>query len=160
MKLESEAMEFDYIPPIGSESFLKAGNLKYVNDSVYGIELNSSPSQLIEKMKNVDQNAEIVVKDASGNIKTTGIMKTKDVLEIKTAGQVFTFHCLIMGDCNGDGKISAIDYVMLENHITGIRKLKDVEFHAMNVNHDKKVSAIDYVMIENHILKISIIPQH
>lgn len=57
----------------------------------------------------------------------------------------------MLGDVNNDGKISAIDYVMVENHIINKYKLSGKGFTAADINRDGKVSAIDYVMIENHI---------
>lgn len=59
------------------------------------------------------------------------------------------------GDVNGDGKVSALDYVAIKNHILNIKKLTGEELSRADVNKDGKVSALDYVAVKNHILGIS-----
>lgn len=57
------------------------------------------------------------------------------------------------GDANGDGKISALDYVTVKNHIMGRDVIYDeARARAADVNSDGKISALDYVMIKNIIL--------
>lgn len=62
-----------------------------------------------------------------------------------------------LGDVNGDGKISALDYVAIKNHILKIKALSGNQASAADVNKDGKISALDYVAVKNHILGISII---
>lgn len=66
-----------------------------------------------------------------------------------------TFILSAIGDANGDGKISSIDYVLVKNHILNMRTLKGSKAISSDVNFDKKISSIDYVMIKNHILEIT-----
>lgn len=57
------------------------------------------------------------------------------------------------GDANGDGKISALDYVTVKNHILGRNVIYDgAKLQAADVNSDGKISALDYVLIKNMIL--------
>ena len=57
------------------------------------------------------------------------------------------------GDANGDGKISALDYVAIKNHILGKKTITDADkIKAADANGDGKVSALDYVRIKNTIL--------
>ena len=58
-------------------------------------------------------------------------------------------------DTNGDGNISAVDYVKIKNHIMGTSKLSDIYLTAANVNQDDKVNAQDYVQIKNYIMGIA-----
>ncbi len=65
------------------------------------------------------------------------------------------YTCLIYGDVNGDGKISALDYAYIKNHIMDIQKItKEIEKKAANINEDEKISALDYAYIKNHIMDI------
>ena len=56
------------------------------------------------------------------------------------------------GDVNGDGKVSALDYVAIKNHITGSKTLTGDNLAAADVNGDGKISALDYVRVKNIIL--------
>ena len=57
------------------------------------------------------------------------------------------------GDANGDGKISALDYVAVKNHILGKKVISDADkLKAADANGDGKISALDYVRIKNTIL--------
>lgn len=56
------------------------------------------------------------------------------------------------GDVNGDGNISASDYVIIKNYIMGVVSLTNSQKDVADVNKDGLVNASDYVMIKNHIM--------
>ncbi len=58
----------------------------------------------------------------------------------------------LKGDVNGDGKVSFLDYVAIENHIMDRKKLSGDSLKRADVNGDGKISFLDYVAIENHIM--------
>ena len=68
---------------------------------------------------------------------------------------VLEFSNIIRGDINGDGKISALDYVKVKNHImkTNLIDSKTIYFKAADANNDTNISALDYVRIKNIIMK-------
>ena len=76
------------------------------------------------------------------------------VAKIKYNGQVVaTYTNIVRGDINGDGKMSALDYVAVKNHIMGSSTItNDVFKTAADANKDNKVSALDYVQIKNYIM--------
>ena len=57
------------------------------------------------------------------------------------------------GDCNGDGKITAGDYVLIKNHIMEISSLNEIMRKGSDYNEDGKITAGDYVLIKNYIMK-------
>lgn len=59
------------------------------------------------------------------------------------------------GDVNGDGKVSAVDYIVIKNHILQTKALTPEELIRADINKDDIVSAVDYIMIKNHIMGIS-----
>lgn len=59
---------------------------------------------------------------------------------------------IILGDVNGDGKISPVDYVKVKNHIIGKSVLTGDSLKAADVNQDGKISPVDYVKIKNKII--------
>ncbi len=94
----------------------------------------------------------IVAPDAT--IKTiTGGKNTSSVFgtgaKISLEGK--TYNLVMLGDVNGDGKISPADYVKVKNKITGASSMNAVTEKAADVNKDGKISPADYVKIKNQI---------
>ena len=56
------------------------------------------------------------------------------------------------GDANGDGKISSSDYVLIKNHIMGIKLLDEASKKMADYNGDGKITSSDYVLIKNYIM--------
>ncbi len=64
---------------------------------------------------------------------------------------------ILKGDVNGDGKITASDYVNVKFYVLGKQSLNETARKAADVNGDGKVTATDYVNIKFHVLgKINI----
>ena len=66
-----------------------------------------------------------------------------------------TYTAIKLGDVNGDGKVTASDYVLIKNHIMtpATSSLKGIYIKGGDVNRDGKVTASDYVLIKNFIMK-------
>lgn len=65
----------------------------------------------------------------------------------------YEYAISVLGDVNGDGKISALDYVKIKNHIMKTNLINsDVYLISADVNDDGKISALDYVRIKNRIM--------
>ena len=74
-------------------------------------------------------------------------------IPIFTGAPNLTTGPLASGDVNGDGKISALDYVKIKNHIMGTNVITDENvMKAADYNNDGKISALDYVKIKNYIM--------
>lgn len=59
---------------------------------------------------------------------------------------------IIKGDVNRDGKITSSDYVLIKNHIMGIKLLDDISKEYADYNCDGKITSSDYVLIKNYIM--------
>lgn len=57
------------------------------------------------------------------------------------------------GDVNGDGKITASDYVLIKNYIMEDKKLTKPGEQGADVNGDTKITSGDYVKIKNYIME-------
>ena len=77
---------------------------------------------------------------------------TGDILTIKSGSETRTLRIVIYGDANGDGKVSAVDYVKIKNYIMSSDSLNGSYKIAADVNKDGVVSAVDYVNIKNYIM--------
>ena len=80
---------------------------------------------------------------------------TGAVGEVKTGAKITIngkkYTAVVLGDTNGDGKISSSDYVKVKNVIRGKEENSNVEDKAADVNGDGKISSADYVKIKNVI---------
>lgn len=56
------------------------------------------------------------------------------------------------GDVNGDGKITASDYVLIKNHIMGKSTLEGAALKAADYDNNGKTTASDYVLVKNYIM--------
>lgn len=81
------------------------------------------------------------------------------VIEENGRPSTYNMNIILRGDVNGDGRISAIDYSIIKNHILKISKLDGSEFYAGDVNRSGNISAIDYSLVKNDILNIGKIKQ-
>lgn len=81
-------------------------------------------------------------------------VKTGETVEILINNEKsYNYLISILGDVNGDGKISALDYVKIKNHIMKTNVMNnEVNLIAADVNDDSKISALDYVRIKNRIM--------
>ena len=123
---------------------------KYNDGIISGINIGSNVSNIKDSL--IKQGAKsVVIKGANGDIKNTDILVTGDKIEI-TTDKTEVVEVVIYGDINGDGEISASDYVKIKNHIMGIQLLNGVYGIAADYNNDNSVSASDYVKIKNYIM--------
>ena len=73
--------------------------------------------------------------------------------EENTNGESPTENQITLGDVNGDGKISATDYVLIKRHIMQTKLIEDESQKlAADVNEDGRISATDYVLIKKIIM--------
>ena len=109
---------------------------------------------------------EISAEEFAKHIKVTGDLKVKvnaeKIVGTGTKIEIYrgdnciqTYICKLYGDINGDGKISAIDYMLVMNKIMEVKNITgDIEKDVADINEDNKISAIDYMMIMNDILDV------
>lgn len=65
------------------------------------------------------------------------------------------YTLVMMGDIDGNGKITPLDYVKTKNHIMKVNTLQGVYAEASDVTKDGAITPLDYVKIKNHIMNIS-----
>ena len=109
------------------------------------------PATTIESVKEKYTNGNITVKNAKGEVVTSGNIGTG--YKITISGKEYTV--VKLGDTNGDGTITPSDYVKVKNHITGTSKLKNEYGLAADTNSDNNITPADYVKIKNQITKSS-----
>lgn len=65
------------------------------------------------------------------------------------------YTLVVIGDTNGDGEITPLDYVKTKNHIMKVTILQGAYEKASDATKDGDITPLDYVKIKNHIMNIS-----
>lgn len=134
-------------------------NVSNSNNQLTGFSVGSDVATAIAKVRALDSNIQVVVKKADGTQITSGIVATGMQMTITTNGSTVNYTIVIRGDISGDGRLSAIDYVMVRNYLDGARALSGAYLKSADTNSDGKASALDYVILRNHLDNKSTIVQ-
>lgn len=143
---------------LADEQKIDLGALNVNNNQLSKIGEKVSVTEFKKKIT-VSDNLDIIVKDKKGNLlEEKAYITTNTQVQIidKQSKQVLQeYTCIIYGDVNCDGKISALDYTLIKNDIMDVQKIVDVNAQiAANVNGDSKISSLDYTLIKNHIMDV------
>ena len=60
---------------------------------------------------------------------------------------------IVKGDADGDGQITASDYVLIKNHIMEFSFLTQEQKNRADYDGDGQITASDYMLIKNEIMK-------
>lgn len=123
-------------------------NINYTNGYISGISVGTDISSIIQKLSTVGK---VSYLDKNGSAISSGVVATGQKIIIVQNNITYTMETIIRGDVNGDGKISAIDYVKIRNKLDGKKTLNTYEVYGADVNLDGKITAIDYVKIRNQL---------
>ena len=116
------------------------------------IDIGTTIKNLLDSIENNDK---VKIVDRNNNeINGNQILKTGYRLYYLDSNSEYRSYTLsISGDVNEDGKISAMDYVKIKNHIMKTNLIVNNEnLSAADFNNDGKISAMDYVKIKNYIM--------
>lgn len=138
---------------------LSALKVKNSENFLSGFTVGSDVANLVAKVRALDSNIQVVIKKSNGTQITSGTIATGMQMTITTGGSTVSYTFVIKGDVNGDGKMSAIDYVMLRNYLDGKSSLSGAYLKSADTKSDGKVSALDYVLLRNHLDSKSTIVQ-
>ena len=148
IKLTGEKLE----DPVDVTTTLNNAGIKNSDKYLSGFSIGTDISYIKTKVLNTNSEAEVELKNSSGEEKSDGKLATGDKVTITVGSDKKEYEVVIYGDVNGDAKIAASDYVKIKNHIMGRATLSGVYSVASDVNKDGKIAASDYVKIKNHIM--------
>ena len=134
-------------------------NIKNDGNYIYGYALETDIATILKSITDKEPKAKATGMNKEGVIKNSGAIASGDTINIKTDREEKKYTIIIYGDVNGDGKITATDYMMIKNDIMDIKKLTELEKICADVSRDGNITASDYMMIKNDIMDIKPIIQ-
>jgi len=122
-----------------------------VDNYLTGFAVGSDISTEIAKVRALDPSIHIVVKTSNGAEIAGGTIATGMTITITTNGSTVNYSVVVRGDLNGDGKMSALDYVKIRNYLDGANSLSGAYLKSADTSGDGRVTALDYVKVRNHL---------
>lgn len=100
---------------------------------------------------------DITVLHYSNKAAKTGFVSTDDILLVfdDHGSLIHRFACVVKGDADRDGSISAGDYIALRMYILKKRDLSAAQLIAADIDGNGRITAADYISVRKHILGIS-----
>ena len=128
------------------EAWIAPVAMNYKVDDKNG-NITCAPNITVKVLSSLGSN--VVVK--KGNMVVSNDAKIGTGYKITVGGKTYT--AVVKGDTNGDGDISASDYVRVKNYLRKKETLNNYEILGCDVTGDGKVDASDYVKIKNYLRK-------
>lgn len=143
----------------GTNYYINKLGVKNTSGYINGLSIGTTASTIMNKLS--DANSIKITnasgKGISGNTKI-GTGSTISVID-KDGKTKYDYKVIIYGDVNGDGQITASDYVNIKNYILGKIQLTQSAIRGADSNKSGTVTASDYVIVKNYILKKNNISQ-
>lgn len=120
--------------------------------------IKAIPTAEINGILNKLQTTNYSIEDNTGNV----LVKEKEAIAtgyklniLKSDNKTIekTYTLIKVGDVNGDGNITASDYVLIKNYIMENKVLTEAGKNGADVNNDTKITSGDYVKIKNYIME-------
>lgn len=156
-KVEEEAKEEVKEQTSSIVDIINASGYKYNSDYISDVKIGTSVGGMKSKLNPKNESITIKISTTDSSGKTTELgdsstLGTGDIITITSGEETKSFRVVIYGDANGDGKISAVDYVKIKNYIMSSGDLSGSYKLAADVNKDGNISAVDYVNVKNYIM--------
>ena len=90
-----------------------------------------------------------VVNSNGDTLNDSDILRTGDVLKVAKGNE---YLIAVIGDVNGDAKLTSVDYVLIKNYIMKSNPLSAVQIVAADINNDGKLNSSDYVLVKKYIM--------
>lgn len=121
------------------------GSLILQNGVLTGVSQDTTVSDLMNSFT-----GNVAILDKSGNkLENTALVATGCQLSVTTNGATVTVATVaVSGDVDGDGDITATDYVLVKRCFFGTYKLESIYLQAALVSSEDKLNIVDYVIIK------------
>ena len=125
----------------------------YEKDDMYLDKIE--PETTVKELKNnCETNGTIEVLDEKNEVLSDDeLVGTNMTIQVSRKNEKITLTAVVMGDLDGNGKVTATDLSALNQAFLKIIKLEDAAFKAADLDDNNKLSATDLSTINNTILK-------
>lgn len=132
------------------EAFLDENHLMITGNYICGFTSGIDAAGLMETYP------DITVLHYSDKAAKTGFVSTDDILLVfdDYGSLIHRFACVVKGDVDRDGSISAGDYIALRMYILKKRDLSAAQLIAADIDGNGRITAADYISVRKHILGI------
>lgn len=125
------------------EEYYIRSNLYLVTDKT--IERVKPNTTIRDFFANIDTNGDMKVFDLQGKEKNSSdLVGTGDILRNVYNGVVYEYQIAVLGDLDGNGKITATDISALNQVLVEKLQLKDIETKAADLDFNGKISISDF----------------
>ncbi len=148
---------------IANGTILPAGRITFATPSTGSVTYTEPTITVVDSDSGLTMNEDIIVVNQEGL--TTEELQDSILdpratfdgaigtgLEIVVEEINVTYTVCVMGDLNGDGKVTAIDYLMLKRTVLGTYSNSAVQAVAGNVDGSEGNDGSDYLMLKRHVL--------
>ena len=140
------------------DTVIDASCYKNNGNYVTGFTLGEDVASVLGYLRKINSSATITMVDSTGKEITSGKVSTGQQIVVNL-GTTKKYNVVVIGDVNGDGKISAIDFSKVKAHIINVSRLNGAYNEAADINKDGKISALDFSKVKGHILGLNTINQ-
>lgn len=117
-------------------------NYKINNNKIYAIPRNTTTSEFLKNI-NTDLKIELYNKNNSVIADENELIKTN--MKAKIGDRIYTL--VVLGDINGDGRITTTDLVKIKLYSVHLINLSEIETIAGDINYDNRITITDVVNI-------------
>lgn len=135
-----ESSQTPNIPEIPDKNI--STNYKISNNKIYAIPRNTNVNEFL---KNINTNLKIEIYDKNNYVITNEFELIKTNMKAKIDDKTYTL--VVLGDINGDGRITITDLVRANLYNVHLIELGEAEKIAADINYDNKITLTDVVNI-------------
>jgi len=122
-----------------------------LKDDLVNIKINRTTTLTTSVLLNkVSFTKEYAIYDASNNKVTDSSKALGTGFKIVVGDK--SFYIVIAGDTNGDGKISALDYIEIRKHMMGTPVTNVYKKKAADMDNNNTISALDYIAVRKILM--------
>ena len=148
----------DSTPTTVADSLNNSG-FKYNNNHIFGINVGTNVSVLINNIRNYNDLTVVEIKSSKGQTKTNDSFRTGDKVSVTASGETKNYEVVIFGDVDGDGEIGRTDLLQVQRDVFNYKKLEGVFSAAGDIDKNGKVDRTDLLQVQRHVFKYADIKQ-
>ena len=120
---------------------------------LYGVSEKTTVSTLLSAFSTKN----LTVYDGDGNaVSGSTIVGTGYCIRIVENGKVVDYlEIIVKGDVDGNGILSATDYLRIKHYFLGNITLTEPQIKAADIDSNERIESADYLLIKSHFLKLT-----